>query len=89
MHSVRVLILGLAVAGAACSPDNRHPDLAACVAQAQRDAPQAKGQSVEEAHDAQGDEVRDCMKTAGYRHDMAGEKCEDDVDFNADCYVKR
>ncbi len=89
MVSYRFLILGLAAASAACSPDHRRPDLAACVQQAQKDAPQTAGQSAEEAHDAQGDEIRDCMKAAGYRQDMAGEKCLDDTDFTAECYVKR
>ncbi len=89
MRFTRFLIPGLALACAACSPDNRRPDLAACVQQAQRDAPQVKDQSAEEAHDAQGDIVRDCMKSAGYRHDTAGEKCLDDIDFSADCYVRK
>jgi hypothetical protein len=29
------------------------------------------------------------MKQAGYRHDMSGEKCIDDVDYNLACYVRR
>ena len=73
---------------AGCSPDNRHHDLAACVAQTGKEAPPGPGETAEEIHDDKGEIVRDCMKAAGYRQDTAGEKCLDDIDFNAECYVK-
>jgi hypothetical protein len=73
---------------AACSPDHSEADLQRCIAQ----APSKTGPTSlkgEEAHDAIGAEAADCMKTLGYRHDMASPKCVDDVDFNRFCYVRR
>lgn len=80
-----ILILALA----ACSPDAREATLKKCVATAEQETPQQSGQSVEERHDAVGEGVADCMKDAGYRHDMASAECLDDVDFNKACYVPR
>jgi hypothetical protein len=73
----------------ACAPDNRQADVKACVASSQRGSSRDAGQSDEEFHDQIGELVADCMKQAGYRHDMSSERCIDDVDYNAACYVRR
>jgi hypothetical protein len=79
----------------ACARDSRAADITGCIAQAQQAAgapdPQS-GESAEERHDRIGDQVAVCMKALGYRHDsgaMAGERCQDDVDYNAYCYRRR
>ena len=82
------MLLGAAVALCACSPDTTEADLQHCIAAAPSKAGSAT-LSGEEAHDAVGAEAADCMKALGYRHDMAGAKCVDDVDFNRFCYVRR
>ena len=74
----------------ACAPDHRQPDIKKCIARATSEAlPRQNGQGPEEVHDAMGALVADCMKDLGYRHDMSGEKCVDDVDFDPSCYVPR
>lgn len=60
-----------------------------CISKAQQGTPDTAGQSKEEVHDVIGSMVGDCMKGLGYRHEMTDEKCVDDVDFNASCYVHR
>ena len=82
-------LCGLAVLVAGCSPDRRDADASMCISKAQQEAPAPAGQSQEEMHDAIGAMVGDCMKELGYRHEMTDEKCIDDVDFNASCYVHR
>jgi len=72
-----------------CSPDNRQADVKACIASSQKDSLRSSGQSDEEFHDQVGELVADCMKQAGYRHDMSSEQCIDDVDYNPACYVRR
>ena len=72
-----------------CSPDNRQADVKACVASSQKDTSRTAGQSDEDFHDQVGELVVDCMKEAGYRHDMSSEQCIDDVDYNSACYVRR
>ena len=83
-----IAALGIALAMSACSPDNREADLQRCIAKAPSKAGSAT-LSAEEVHDAVGAEAADCMAALGYRHDEAGAKCVDDVDFNSFCYVRR
>ena len=78
-----------AVLIAGCSPDHRVADVGKCISKAQQEAPSPVGLSKEEMHDAIGSIVADCMKDLGYRHEMTDEKCTDDVDFEASCYVHR
>ena len=85
----RLFPLILIPAIAACSPDGRDAALKKCVATAEQQTPRQSGQAADEWHDAVGEVVADCMKDAGYRHDMAGAECIDDVDFNKACYVPR
>ena len=82
------VVLGVVLTVSACSPDSREADLRHCVGA----APSKSGSTSltgEEAHDAVGAEAADCMKLLGYRHDLAGPKCVDDVDFNSFCYIRR
>jgi hypothetical protein len=85
---VFIVFLGVALAVSACTPDNRVADLQRCIGAAASKAGSAT-LTGEEAHDAVGAGAADCMKLLGYRHDMAGPKCVDDVDFNSFCYVRR
>ena len=80
-------IAGVLLAG--CSPDHRASDIGKCIAKAQQESPSPVGLSSEELHDAVGSIVAECMKDLGYRHELTDEKCTDDVDFNATCYVPR
>jgi hypothetical protein len=91
-----LLLFARAVLGAtvltfviACSPDHRQADVKACIASSQKDISRGTGQSDEDFHDQIGELVADCMKQAGYRHDMSSEQCIDDVDYNPACYVRR
>lgn len=81
--------VGLGSIGFGCAPDHRQADIKACVAGAQRDSSRAQGESDEQYHDQVGELVVDCMKEAGYRHDMSSEACLDDVDYNPACYIRR
>lgn len=87
MKSSAIALIGLTGLLAACSPDTREADIHKCIAQSPQTG--GPGMTSEEEHDAIGAEVADCMKGLGYRHDLADEKCIDDVDFNRYCYVKR
>ncbi len=78
-----------AVLIAGCSPDRTAADIGKCISKAQEEAPNSDGLTREEVRDAIGSMVGDCMKDLGYRHEMTAEKCIDDVDFNATCYVRR
>jgi hypothetical protein len=72
----------------ACAPNRTHRDLAKCVAQSTKNAPAEAQAMTEDAHDAIGEMVAECMKQGGYRHDQSSSKCVDDVDFNENCYVR-
>lgn len=82
-------ICGFAVLISGCSPDRTAADIGKCISKAQEEAPNSDGLTREEVRDAIGSMVGDCMKDLGYRHEMTAEKCIDDVDFNATCYVRR
>ena len=84
-----VCLAGFAALSCGCSHDHRQADIKACIAGAQRQTSRAPGQSDEEFHDQVGELVADCMKQAGYRHDMSSEQCLDDVDYNPSCYLRR
>jgi len=95
LHPVRAaLFLALAACLAACSREEREPDIRACIAQAQHPQPDYSipaNESAEEKHDRIGGLVSACMQQRGYRHDdrsMADSRCVDDVDYNPYCYVK-
>lgn len=60
-----------------------------CIAKAQSGTGSGSSQTAEEIHDEIGGQVADCMKAAGYRHDMSDAQCLDDVDFNSNCYIRR
>ncbi len=72
----------------ACAPDHSRADLAKCVAQSTKSALADDQGTPEEVHDAIGENVAECMKRDGYRHDQSSPKCIDDVDFNQNCYVR-
>lgn len=89
---------GIAALGllAACSRDSREADIKQCIAQAQRQASQGQSpypdESAEERHDRLGNDIAACMEKLGYRHDdgaMTDQRCVNDVDYNAFCYVPR
>ena len=84
-----LLLATVATFVVACSPDNRQANVKACIASSQKETARTVGQSAEEFHDQIGALVVDCMKEAGYRHDMSSEQCIDDVDYNPACYVRR
>jgi hypothetical protein len=79
----------LVIWGSSCSPDRKQADMDRCISMAKVETTSDTGESKEEAHDAIGAVVVDCMKQAGYRHDLADGRCIDDVDFNFYCYVHR
>ena len=80
-------LLLVAAVFSSCSADHRQADIKKCIAKAGTEVIRQDGQSLEEVHDAIGGYIVDCMEDLGYRHDMADEKCIDDVDFTAVCYV--
>ncbi len=84
-----ILIAAFAILAAACSPADPSADIRRCIAEAQRNTSPTPGADAEEAHDQLGSLVADCMRDAGYRHDMSSAQCLDDVDFNPACYVRR
>ena len=72
-----------------CSKDQTPGQLATCIAQGTKNNPTNVGATQEEAHDAIGADVVECMKQAGYKHGLADSQCIDDVDFNIHCYTRR
>lgn len=84
-----VLLATVATFVVACSRDDPQADVKACIARSEKDTSRPPGQSDEDFHDQVGELVADCMKEAGYRHDMSSGQCVDDVDYNPACYVRR
>ena len=83
----KLLLLTIILSG--CSADHRQADIKKCISKAQSEVVRQDGQGLDEVHDIIGSFVVDCMNDSGYRHDMSGEKCIDDVDFIAACYVPK
>lgn len=69
----------------ACGADTRAADLHDCRITVRM----PNDHLTEEQRDEFGEEVADCMKAIGYRHDTADSRCLDDVDLNPYCYVCR
>lgn len=82
-----VVLISIFFLLASCSPDHRDEDVRTCIAMYPPSG-QSQGRS-EEMHDTIGDQVAECMKSKGYRRDMADARCIDDVDFNKYCYAHR
>jgi hypothetical protein len=83
------IAFSLSILGSSCSPDRKQADMDRCLSVAKTENTSDAGESKEETHDAIGATIVDCMKHAGYRHDLADGRCIDDVDFNSYCYVHR
>jgi copper chaperone CopZ len=71
-----------------CSPDRTQDQLASCVAKSTKINPADAQATQEEAHDAIGEDIVECMKQAGYKHNLTDSLCIDDVDFNVHCYTR-
>ena len=82
----------------ACSRDTREADIKECGAETQSHLSQDQSarksladRTESERHDAIGSIIAACMEQRGYKHDdgaMTDERCVDDVDYNAFCYLK-
>ncbi len=86
MKRTAILLLLLPLGG--CFPAQKQ-DLARCVAQSSKTTQLDAMSDADERHDAIGESVVECMRQAGYQHNLADPQCIDDVDFDVHCYMPR